>query len=75
MIANRREFNKLETARRIRLVFMELYAKGGINNVTVNALCKECGIAKATFCIYYEDKYQVLEAVEKEMAISFLKML
>lgn len=67
MTVNRREFNKQETVRHIRGVFMELYAQGGINSITVNLLCKECGIAKSTFYLYYEDKYQVLEAVENEI--------
>ena len=30
MTVNRREFNKQETVRHIRSVFMDLYAKGGI---------------------------------------------
>lgn len=67
MPLNRREFNKQETVRHIRTVFMELYAKGGINGITVNSLCKECGIAKSTFYLYFEDKYQVLESVENEL--------
>lgn len=67
MTVNRREFNKQETVRHIRTVFMELYAQGGINNITVNSLCKESGIAKSTFYLYYEDKYQVLESVENEL--------
>jgi len=67
MTVNRREFNKQETMRHIRCVFMELYAEGGINAITVNSLCKECGIAKSTFYLYYEDKYQVLESVENEL--------
>ena len=67
MTINRREFNKQETVRHIRTVFMELYAQGGINSITVNSLCKECGIAKSTFYLYYEDKYQVLESVEDEL--------
>ena len=67
MTVNRREFNKQETVRHIRTVFMDLYAQGGINNITVNSLCKECGIAKSTFYLYYEDKYQVLESVEDEI--------
>lgn len=66
MTVNRREFNKQETVRHIRSVFINLYAKGGINSITVNSLCKECGIAKSTFYLYYEDKYQVLEAIENE---------
>ena len=67
MTVNRREFNKQETVRHIRAVFIDLYAKGGINSITVSSLCKECGIAKSTFYLYFEDKYQVLESVENEI--------
>lgn len=67
MTLNRREFNKQETMRHIRSVFMDLYAAGGIDGITVNGLCKACGIAKSTFYLYYEDKYQVLEAVEDDV--------
>lgn len=67
MILNRREFNKQETMRHIRSVFMELYAESGIDGITINGLCKACGIAKSTFYLYYEDKYQVLEAVESDL--------
>lgn len=67
MTVNRREFNKQETVRHIRSVFMDLYAKGGINSITINILCKECGIARSTFYLYYDDKYQVLESVEDEI--------
>jgi len=38
MTVNRREFNKQETVRHIRTVFMELYAQGGINSITVNSI-------------------------------------
>lgn len=67
MTLNRREFNKQETMRHIRSVFMDLYAQGGIDGITVNGLCKACGIAKSTFYLYFEDKYQVLEAVEDDV--------
>lgn len=67
MALNRREFNKQETMRHIRSVFMTLYAQQGIDGITVGALCKACGIAKSTFYLYFEDKYQVLEAVEAEI--------
>ena len=67
MTLNRREFNKQETMRHIRSVFMDLYAQDGIDGITVNGLCKACGIAKSTFYLYFEDKYQVLEAVENDV--------
>ena len=67
MTLNRREFNKQETMRHIRSVFMDLYAQDGIDGITVNGLCKACGIAKSTFYLDFEDKYQVLEAVENDV--------
>ena len=53
MTLNRREFNKQETMRHIRSVFMDLYAQDGIDGITVNGLCKACGIAKSTFYLYF----------------------
>lgn len=64
---NRREFNKQETIRHIKATFISLYAKGGINSFTVSTLCQACGIAKSTFYLYYEDKYQVLDSIEQEL--------
>jgi AcrR family transcriptional regulator len=64
MALNRREFNKQETVRHIRSTFMSLYAESGIDGITVSSLCKACGIAKSTFYLYFDDKYQILEAVE-----------
>ena len=64
---NRREFNKQETIRHIKNKFIGLYAEGGINSFTVSTLCKECGIAKSTFYLYYEDKYQILDGIENEL--------
>lgn len=67
MTENRREFNKQETVRHIRSVFMSLYAKDGINSITINSLCKACGIARSTFYLYFDDKFQVLESVEDDL--------
>lgn len=64
---NRREFNKLETMRHIKSVFMSLYAEGGINSFTVGTLCQRCSIAKSTFYLYYEDKYQILDSIENQL--------
>ena len=71
---NRREFNKRETVRHIRSVFLSLYAKGGIDSLTIHALCRECGIAKSTFYLYFEDKYAVLDAIEEEL-LSGLRLI
>ena len=67
MPINRREFNKQETLRHIRSIFMSLYAQGGINSVSVNILCKECGIARSTFYLYFDDKFAILESIEEDL--------
>ena len=67
MPSNRREYNKQETVRHIRSVFMSLYAQLGINGITVSQLCKACGIAKSTFYLYFDDKFAVLESAEEEI--------
>lgn len=67
MTVSRREFNKQETVRHIRSVFLDCYAKGGISNVSVNMLCKECGIARSTFYLYFDDKFAILESIEDEL--------
>jgi len=63
---NRREFNKLETIKEIQAVFLRLCAKRGIGPITIAELCTECGIAKSTFYLYFDDKYAVLESIEQE---------
>lgn len=67
MTASRREFNKQETVRHIRTVFLSLYAQGGIGAVSVNQLCQQCGIARSTFYLYFDDKFAVLESIEEEL--------
>lgn len=67
MPTNRREFNKQETMRHIREIFLSLYAQGGIESITVSGLCAACGIAKSTFYLYFEDKYAVLDAIERNL--------
>ena len=69
MTGTRKDFNRLETQRHIRRVFLEMYGRSGIDGVTVNALCKEAGIAKSTFYTYFEDKYSVLEDIENDLLL------
>lgn len=67
MPINRREFNKQETVNYIRTTFLKLYAKVGIQSITIDMLCKECGIARSTFYHYFNDKYEVLEEIEDQL--------
>ena len=67
MAMDRKEFNRLETQRHIRRVFLALLKEKGIDGVSVNEICREAGIAKSTFYFYYADKYSVLEAIENDL--------
>ena len=67
MAGNRKDFNRSETQRHIRNVFLDLYSAKGIDGVTVNELCRQAGIVKSTFYTYFEDKYSVLEEIEREL--------
>ena len=67
MAGTRKEFNRAETQKHIRNVFLEIYAEKGIDGVTINELCRRAGIVKSTFYTYFEDKYSVLEEIEREL--------
>lgn len=67
MGGNRRDANRREITRQISDAFLTLYAQGGIDCVSVGALCEACAIARSTFYYYFEDKYAVLENIENEL--------
>lgn len=64
---NRKEFNRRETRKHIRRVFLQMYAEADIHSITIHDLCREAGIVKSTFYTYYDDKYSVLDEIENEM--------
>ena len=70
MTDTRKDFNRKETQKHIRSVFLNIYKEKGIEGITVNALCKEAGIVKSTFYSYFDDKYSVLESIEQELLSS-----
>ncbi len=74
MAANRKDFNRQETRRHIRSVFLDLYAEKGIDGITIAELCREAGIVKSTFYSYFDDKYSVLEEIEEELLSSLADM-
>ena len=74
MGGNRKDFNRTETQRHIRNVFLDLYAEKGIDGVTVNELCRQAGIVKSTFYTYFEDKYSVLEDIEWELLLGLAEV-
>ena len=67
MSGHRREANRQEIMTQIKDNFLLLYAEGGLDHISVGALCERCGISRSTFYYYYEDKYAVLESTENEL--------
>lgn len=67
MAGSRKDFNRSETQRHIRNTFLKIYSEKGIDGVTVNELCKQAGIVKSTFYTYFEDKYSILDEIEREL--------
>ena len=64
---NRREFSKIETVKHIKSNFLLSYESYGIDKININELCKQAMVAKSTFYQYFDDKYAVLEEIEKEL--------
>lgn len=47
----------------IRETAMELFRENGYERVTINDICRECGITKRTFYYHFESKAQLLSGV------------
>ncbi len=67
MSGHRREANRQEIMALIKANFLTLYAEGGLDHISIGALCEHCGISRSTFYYYYDDKYTVLESIENEL--------
>lgn len=46
--------------------FWDLFKEIGIKNVTVSAITKKAGVHRSTFYEYFDDVYDLLDAVEQE---------
>lgn len=64
---NRSERNKTETIETIKRSFIALYAKEGIEKMTVKEICEASGISRAIFYRYFDDKYSILEDIENSL--------
>ncbi|MBE5970429.1 MAG: hypothetical protein E7242_09385 [Lachnospiraceae bacterium] len=71
---SKREQNKLDTTDRIRKTFINLYLKTNLENITVNEICRRSNIVKSTFYTYYDDKYSILDDIEKELLTNLSKI-
>lgn len=63
--ANNQRFQ--ETDRRIRTVMLELIKQKDINKITVNDICKDCGINRSTFYAHFVDIYDLMDKMQMEI--------
>lgn len=70
---NRTERNKTETIDAVKKAFILLFAKTGIEKITVKEICESAGVSRALFYRYFDDKYAVLESIENTLLEQGLK--
>lgn len=56
-----------QTKADIREAFWRLYAKRPIEKVSVRQVCETAGYNRATFYLYFQDIYDLLESIEVEL--------
>lgn len=59
----------------IRKAFTDLLTEKPIRNITIRELCETAGINRGTFYTHYQDIYDLLEQIEKEMLQEFKENL
>lgn len=57
----------LETKQKIQDTFLELLDEKELRNITVSEICKRSGIHRTTFYGHYEDVYDLMNQMLKEM--------
>lgn len=67
MKEGRRALNRQRTVQDIERVFLSIYRQWGIDRVNISEICKQCGISRSTFYLYFDDKYAVLQGVEDRL--------
>ncbi len=71
MTVSRHDINRERTIRSIEEAFLKEYSSKGIEGVSITSLCKNSGVSRSTFYLYFDDKYAVLENVEKRLLDGF----
>lgn len=71
MTVSRHDINRERTIRSIEEAFLKEYASKGIEGISITSLCKNSGVSRSTFYLYFDDKYAVLENVEKRLLDGF----
>lgn len=61
-----RDLQARETRERLLRTSMELIAKEGYRNVTIQRICKECGVSVGTFYQYFSSKKDIIMLMNRE---------
>lgn len=70
------ELNKKEKERSLYLAAYNLFTTKGINNTAISDIVNEAGVAKGTFYLYFNDKYDILNKIvlNKSIKVLYLAM-
>lgn len=74
MALSRHDINRERTIRSIEDAFLAEYSVKGIEGISIIGLCKNSGVSRSTFYLYFDDKYAVLESIEKRLLDGFYKI-
>lgn len=67
--------NMHKTQRYIREAFLDLLETKSFHQITVRDIVAQAELARSTFYIYYDDKYQLLEEIEQELIGGFIDIM
>lgn len=64
----------IKTKKAIIKALSELIEEKGFNNITIKDLTEKADINRGTFYLHYEDKYDMLKSIEKDIFEDILKI-
>jgi AcrR family transcriptional regulator len=74
MALSRHDINRERTIQSIEDAFLAEYTSKGIEGISITTLCKNSGVSRSTFYLYFDDKYAVLENIEKRLLDDFIQV-
>ena len=58
---------KTSTKEDIKEALIQLLSEERFDNISISKLCKRAGINRGTFYLHYQDKYQMVDSLKKEI--------
>ncbi|MBR4393853.1 MAG: TetR/AcrR family transcriptional regulator [Oscillospiraceae bacterium] len=56
-----------KTKKRIKDAFIKLSEENGTDQFTIEQLCRECGIVRSSFYLYYDSRHALLDEIEWDL--------